>query len=61
MGRLVCILHPKYEGKESPVLSCKTCCGIFVAQIRAKQSANFDAARWMAEKAAEARGYNPNK
>ena len=34
MSKLICLQHPKYAGKESPVLSCKTCCGIFVSQIR---------------------------
>ena len=34
MSKLICLQHPKYTGKDSPVLSCKTCCGIFIGQIK---------------------------
>jgi hypothetical protein len=34
MSKLICLHHPKYTGKDSPVLSCKTCCGIFIGQIK---------------------------
>jgi len=60
MGQVVCIRHPKYEGKESPVLSCKTCCSIFIAAIKAKQPQQ-DINEWLEQKVREARGYNPSK
>lgn len=36
--RLICFRHPQYDGKDSPVLTCKTCCGIFVTAMKAKLS-----------------------
>ncbi len=34
MSKLICLSHPKYDGHDAPVLSCKTCCGIFIGQIK---------------------------
>jgi hypothetical protein len=34
--RLICFNHPQYNGKDSPVLTCKTCCGIFVTSMKEK-------------------------
>ncbi|MCX6104838.1 MAG: hypothetical protein NTY08_03295 [Proteobacteria bacterium] len=34
---LVCIRHPEYDGAASPVLSCKVCCSIFLAEVRSRQ------------------------
>lgn len=34
MAKVFCFRHPQYDGSESPVLSCKTCCGIFVAAVK---------------------------
>jgi hypothetical protein len=52
--KLVCIKHPTYDGESSPILSCKACCSIFIASIKAR-GANpqkpFDTYEWLAEKA----------
>jgi len=37
MARIYCFKHPSYDGNDSPVLSCKTCCGIFVATLKAQR------------------------
>lgn len=51
-GLVVCIKHPKYDGKESPVLSCKTCCSTFVAAIKARSGTDkVDPYQWLADKA----------
>lgn len=66
MNKLVCFKHPEYVGNESPVLSCKACCSIFIAEIKnqnnahveaskAKATARFDTKKWLEEKAKEAR------
>ena len=34
MRNLVCIRHRDYDGKEPPVLSCKTCCKLYIDLIR---------------------------
>lgn len=34
MGSISCIKHPRYNGKTSPVLSCKTCCSLFIHNIK---------------------------
>lgn|GEM_PF-1517420 len=34
MARVFCFKHPHYNGSEAPILSCKTCCGIFVAEVK---------------------------
>ena len=34
---LVCIRHPEYDGVASPVLSCKVCCSILLAEVRSRQ------------------------
>jgi hypothetical protein len=38
MGTLICFSHPTYKGKGSPLLSCKTCCGLFLAELRLKNA-----------------------
>ncbi len=68
MSKLVCFKHPRYVGHESPVLSCKACCSIFIAEIKLQNSlkaadtqnaaaatGTFDAKKWLDEKAQEAR------
>jgi len=35
-NRVICFRHPHYDGKDSPILTCKTCCGIFVTAMKAK-------------------------
>jgi hypothetical protein len=61
--KVICIRHPKYSGKESPVLSCKTCCGIFIAEIKARSTDGeiFQPAEWLDKKAKEAAEYNRKK
>ena len=39
MAKIYCFRHPEYDGKDSPVLSCKTCCGIFVATLKSERDA----------------------
>jgi len=34
MGSISCIKHPQYDGKSSPILSCKTCCALFIHNIK---------------------------
>lgn len=60
-GQLVCIKHPKYDGKESPVLSCKTCCSTFVAALKARSGGaeRVDPYKWLAEKAKAAQADRP--
>lgn len=45
-SRIICFTHPHYTGHQSPTLTCKTCCGIFVtimkAKIAAKEGQNPD-------------------
>ena len=36
MQNVVCIRHSDYRGNSSPNLSCRTCCGIYVAVIKAE-------------------------
>jgi len=33
--------HPKYNGKDSPVLSCKTCCGLFIQLIKQENESHL--------------------
>jgi hypothetical protein len=42
MNNLICFSHRNYKGESGPDLTCKTCCGIFVARIRAEQNARFE-------------------
>jgi hypothetical protein len=37
--RIICFTHRQYTGQESPILTCKVCCGIFVASMKAKIAA----------------------
>ena len=39
MSHFICIKHPKYNGKTSPVLSCSTCCSIYVQDIKESKTA----------------------
>ena len=54
--KVICFKHPEYLGTSSPVLSCKTCCGIFVTEIKARNASGQtqDTYRWIAEKKREA-------
>ena len=59
MENIICIRHPQYKGTDSPTLSCKTCCSIFLAEIKAQQETSPSKAlstqEWIATKMDEAR------
>ena len=52
MKNLVCFSHPKYEGQGAPLLSCKTCCSIYIGYIKELQAEQqrFNANEWLAQK-----------
>jgi len=56
---LICFTHSDYTGSENPVLSCKTCCQIFLAALKVhqakKQEVQKDQREWMLGKVHEAR------
>ena len=33
---IVCIRHPHYTGSGSPVLTCKTCCSLYISVVKEK-------------------------
>ncbi len=49
---LICFRHPDYVGTSSPVLSCKTCCSLFLAELKARNAAgqSMDTTQWLEEK-----------
>ena len=49
---LICFRHPDYKGASSPVLSCKTCCGLFLTELKRRNAAGnpMDTTKWLAEK-----------
>jgi hypothetical protein len=55
---VICFRHPRYDGKERPVLACKTCCSIFITTLKARvsdgQSVEFDPRAWLDDKRREA-------
>lgn len=42
MSNVVCLKHSQYRGETAPDLSCKMCCSMFVARIRAGQAAKLE-------------------
>ncbi len=42
MSNVVCLKHSHYRGETAPELSCKMCCSMFVARIRADQAAQLE-------------------
>ena len=62
---LICIRHPDYKGTTSPQLSCKTCCGMFLAELRRKNAVagheGFDPNAWLDDKVKNARVSAPPK
>lgn len=34
---IICINHRQYRGESAPILSCKACCGIFIAKLKENQ------------------------
>jgi hypothetical protein len=55
---IVCLRHPRYDGVDSPDLSCKTCCSKFVAKIREDQKNLFEPT-WNSEKSQKNRDFKP--
>jgi hypothetical protein len=35
--RVICLFHPGYDPAKSPHLTCKTCCSLFLAELRRKR------------------------
>ena len=68
---VICFRHPDYDGTSSPVLSCKTCCGLFLAELKRQHAAKggqaVDTQTWLEDKKRQAReatsqtdfGFNP--
>ncbi len=51
MEKIVCMRHPKYDGKQNPELRCKACCTIFVNRIKAINAKRaMDVATWLESK-----------
>ena len=42
MLNLACFRHREYDGTQPPVLSCKTCCKIYIDTIREEQMKTAD-------------------
>lgn len=42
MLNLACFRHRKYDGTQPPVLSCKTCCKMYIDTIREEQTKATD-------------------
>lgn len=57
---LVCIRHPHYDGNTSPVLTCKTCCSLYIAVVKEKNGVSaapqkaVSETEWLKEKKREA-------
>ncbi len=50
---VVCLRHPKYDGKANPELRCKACCSIFVNRIKDQNEKRaMDVETWLESKAA---------
>jgi NAD-dependent DNA ligase len=48
MEKIVCMSHPKYDGKDNLDLRCKACCTIFVNYIKYLNSKRaLDVATWL--------------
>ena len=57
MKNVYCFKHPEYRGASSPVISCKTCCSIYISVVKeqnAAEGAQLSPKDWLAEKAREA-------
>lgn len=55
---LICLRHPRYDGAERPVLSCTTCCTLFIARLKERvqqgRAGEIDTTKWLEEKKLEA-------
>ena len=49
---LICFRHPDYDGTSSPVLACKTCCSLFLAELKRRNASGnpMDTTKWLEEK-----------
>lgn len=52
---VICLKHSEYKGTTTPILSCKTCCGLFIAQVKAKTAVTVDPNQWLQDKSREHR------
>jgi len=55
---LICFKHRGYNGSTAPILSCNTCCKIFVEEIKShhtRGTEDFKPAEWLKQKSLEAR------
>jgi hypothetical protein len=57
--KVICFRHPDYVGSAAPVLSCKTCCSLFLAELKRqhaeKGAAPVNPSQWLDEKARQGR------
>ncbi len=58
MTNLVCLKHPRYDGRSTPELSCKSCCKIFVGALKHQQetgkAGQIDTSAWLDKSKAKA-------
>lgn len=69
---VICFRHPSYDGTTSPALTCKTCCGLFLAELKRQHTANggqpVNTEAWLKDKTRQAHeavttvqpGHTPN-
>lgn len=56
---IVCIRHPHYTGSSSPVLTCKTCCSLYISAVKEKNHGSMSTqevdkeGNWLQEKKQE--------
>ncbi len=63
MNNVVCLRHPHYDTRTPPELSCKTCCSMYIQEIKrnqaAKRSQETTASQWLSDKRNQAAALNP--
>lgn len=66
MNNLICLRHPHYDAKTPPELSCKTCCSMYIKEIKitneaktAKRNPETTTSQWIREKRSQAAAYTP--
>ena len=40
--KLICFKHPSYKGNGPPLLSCRSCCRVFLDEVKRRQEATGD-------------------
>lgn len=63
MAKIYCFAHPDYDSKQVPILSCKTCCGLYIQSIKEDNQtseSSFNAYEWIAEKTGETKQAKSN-